>query len=106
LLSGLIFGIGLAAARYGYRWWTVGRFVESTDDAYVGGEVTVVAHNRPSPIATWLSSNLGFTELRPPIDGTAGNRSVRPEQMPGSAPQLISLVPASGANPGGTSAPE
>ncbi len=30
-------------AGLGYRWWTVGRFVESTDDAYVGGDVTVIA---------------------------------------------------------------
>jgi multidrug resistance efflux pump len=43
LLLGLVLGIGLAAACYGYRWWTVGRFIESTDDAYVGGEVTVIA---------------------------------------------------------------
>jgi membrane fusion protein, multidrug efflux system len=43
LLSGLVLGIGLAAAWYGSRWWTVGRFIESTDDAYVGGEVTVIA---------------------------------------------------------------
>jgi membrane fusion protein (multidrug efflux system) len=38
--------IGLAAAAvvaYGYRWVTVGRFLESTDDAYVGGDVTVIA---------------------------------------------------------------
>jgi membrane fusion protein (multidrug efflux system) len=43
LLLGLVLGIGLAAACYGYRWWTVGQFIESTDDAYVGGEVTVIA---------------------------------------------------------------
>jgi membrane fusion protein, multidrug efflux system len=43
LLSGLILGIGLAAVWYGSRWWAVGRFIESTDDAYVGGEVTVIA---------------------------------------------------------------
>jgi membrane fusion protein (multidrug efflux system) len=40
-------GIGLVvlagAAWYGYDWWTVGRFIESTDDAYVGGNVTVIA---------------------------------------------------------------
>ena len=38
--------IGLAAAAAvasGYHWVTVGRFLESTDDAYVGGEVTVIA---------------------------------------------------------------
>src|SRR5262245_10562244 len=35
--------VGLAAAWYGYGWWTSGRFIESTDDAYVGGDITVVA---------------------------------------------------------------
>jgi membrane fusion protein (multidrug efflux system) len=31
------------AAWYGEEWWTVGRFIESTDDAYVGGDTTVIA---------------------------------------------------------------
>ncbi|MEJ1976159.1 MAG: HlyD family secretion protein [Acetobacteraceae bacterium] len=31
------------AAWYGDHWWTVGRFVESTDDAYIGADVTVIA---------------------------------------------------------------
>src|SRR6202035_4447684 len=38
--------IGLAAAAvvaFGYHWVTVGRFLESTDDAYVGGDITVIA---------------------------------------------------------------
>jgi membrane fusion protein (multidrug efflux system) len=38
--------IGLAALAilgYGYHWVTVGRFIESTDDAYVGGDITVIA---------------------------------------------------------------
>ncbi len=35
--------IGVGAAWYGYDWWTVGRFIETTDDAYVGGDVTVIA---------------------------------------------------------------
>jgi membrane fusion protein, multidrug efflux system len=35
--------IGSAAVCYGWSWWTVGRFIESTDDAYVGGEVTTMA---------------------------------------------------------------
>ena len=39
-LGGLI---ALGAARYGYDWWTVGRFIESTDDAYVGGNVTAIS---------------------------------------------------------------
>ncbi|MDE1146015.1 MAG: HlyD family secretion protein [Azospirillaceae bacterium] len=39
----VILAIGTAAAVYGYDWWTSGRFIESTDDAYVGGDVTVIA---------------------------------------------------------------
>jgi len=35
--------IGLCIAWYGHHWWTVGRFIETTDDAYVGGDVTVIA---------------------------------------------------------------
>jgi membrane fusion protein (multidrug efflux system) len=38
--------IGLAAVAvvaYGYHWAMVGRFIESTDDAYVGGDITVIA---------------------------------------------------------------
>ena len=32
-----------AASGYGYYWWTTARFVESTDDAYVGGDVTPIS---------------------------------------------------------------
>jgi membrane fusion protein, multidrug efflux system len=31
-----------AAIWYGWNWWTKGRFVQWTDDAYVGGEVTTI----------------------------------------------------------------
>src|ERR1700749_2839245 len=44
-LAGYV-GIGLAviaAAIFGYHWVTGGRFLESTDDAYVGGDITVIA---------------------------------------------------------------
>src|SRR5215510_12012975 len=41
--TGLALAIGLGAAWYGYDWWMVGRFIQSTDDAYVGGDITVVA---------------------------------------------------------------
>ena len=37
-------GVGaVTIAAYGHRWVTVGRFIESTDDAYVGGDITVIA---------------------------------------------------------------
>jgi membrane fusion protein, multidrug efflux system len=42
-LGSLLALLGAAAVWYGHHWWTVGRFIESTDDAYVGGEVTVIA---------------------------------------------------------------
>ena len=32
-----------AAAWFGWYWWTIGRFIESTDDAYIGGEVTTLS---------------------------------------------------------------
>jgi membrane fusion protein (multidrug efflux system) len=43
---GLYAGIALAVlavAGYGHYWLTAGRFIESTDDAYVGGDITVIA---------------------------------------------------------------
>jgi membrane fusion protein (multidrug efflux system) len=33
----------LGVAGFGYHWWSEGRFLEETDDAYIGGNVTVVA---------------------------------------------------------------
>ena len=42
-LIGLTCLAALAASGYGYRWWTFGRFFETTDDAYVGGNVTPIA---------------------------------------------------------------
>jgi len=43
ILSASIFLAGICLAKVAYTWWTVGRFIESTDDAYVGGDVTVIA---------------------------------------------------------------
>ena len=42
-LAGAALLVSIGAAWYGHYWWTVGRFIESTDDAYVGGDVTVIA---------------------------------------------------------------
>ena len=43
LLTGAGVLLALAAVGYAHHWWTVGRFVRTTDDAYVGGDVTVIA---------------------------------------------------------------
>jgi membrane fusion protein (multidrug efflux system) len=42
-LTLLIAAAGLGVGKLAYDWWTVGRFIENTDDAYVGGDVTVIA---------------------------------------------------------------
>ena len=42
-LAGLTLALALGAAGYGRYWWTTGRFIESTDDAYVGGNITPVS---------------------------------------------------------------
>ena len=42
-LGCLALAVGLGTAWYGYDWWTVGRFIESTDDAYVGGNVIPIS---------------------------------------------------------------
>ena len=39
----VVLALGFGAARYVDRWWTNGRFIISTDDAYVGGDVTTIA---------------------------------------------------------------
>jgi len=42
LLSLIVIAALVAALIYGLHWWTAGRFIESTDDAYIGGDVTVI----------------------------------------------------------------
>ncbi len=39
----LFVALAVAAVVWGAHWWTAGRFVEDTDDAYVGGDVTVIS---------------------------------------------------------------
>ncbi len=41
VLLGLIAAGGVAW--YGWDWWRVGRFIQTTDDAYVGGNVTTLS---------------------------------------------------------------
>lgn len=33
----------LAAASYGAYWWHTGRFLQTTDDAYVGGDISAIS---------------------------------------------------------------
>jgi membrane fusion protein (multidrug efflux system) len=42
-IAGLAFAAIAGGVWYGHDWWTTGRFIESTDDAYVGGNVTTIS---------------------------------------------------------------
>lgn len=42
-LAALGLAVAVGGAAYAHYWWTIGRFVETTDDAYVGGDVTPIA---------------------------------------------------------------
>jgi membrane fusion protein (multidrug efflux system) len=41
--AGLALAFTLGGVGYGHYWWTAGRFIESTDDAYAGGNITPVS---------------------------------------------------------------
>jgi len=43
IIAAVLIAAGIGAAAYGIHWWSEGRYLEETDDAYVGGDVTVVA---------------------------------------------------------------
>ncbi|HZU89102.1 MAG TPA: HlyD family secretion protein [Stellaceae bacterium] len=42
-LAGLALALATGGVGYGRYWWTTGRFIESTDDAYAGGNITAVS---------------------------------------------------------------
>jgi membrane fusion protein (multidrug efflux system) len=42
-LAALGLAAALGGAAYTHHWWTVGRFIETTDDAYVGGDITPIS---------------------------------------------------------------
>jgi membrane fusion protein (multidrug efflux system) len=42
-LAGLVLALTTGGVGYGRYWWATGRFIESTDDAYAGGNVTPVS---------------------------------------------------------------
>jgi membrane fusion protein (multidrug efflux system) len=63
----------VAAVFFGHRWWTAGRFVESTDDAYVGGDVT---------------------EISPHISGFVTSLLVSDNQRVSAGQELIRIDPA------------
>jgi membrane fusion protein (multidrug efflux system) len=64
---GLVSLVALGAARYGYDWWTVGRFVESTDDAYVGGNVTPISPHVAGFVSEILVGDNSYVHAGQPL---------------------------------------
>ncbi|MCI3208165.1 MULTISPECIES: HlyD family secretion protein [Pandoraea] len=54
VVRGALVVAAIAALGYGTYWWTTARYFESTDDAYVGGDVTVLGPKVPGYIAQVL----------------------------------------------------
>ena len=75
--------IALSATRYGYDWWTVGRFIESTDDAYAGGNITPISPHVAGFVAQILvgdneHARAGQPLIRKrPLEHTVGQASRR-----------------------------
>ena len=56
-LIGLSCALTLAASGYGTYWWAVDRFFQSTDDSYVGGDVTPISPHIAGFVAQILVSD-------------------------------------------------
>jgi membrane fusion protein (multidrug efflux system) len=57
----------VAAGWFGYRYWTVGRFIASTDDAYVGGNVTPISPHVAGYVGGILVADNHFVRAGQPI---------------------------------------
>ena len=64
LYAGVAGLLALGAARYGYDWWTVGRYIESTDDAYAGGNVTPISPHVAGFVAQILVADNEYVPTR------------------------------------------
>ena len=67
LYAGLSGFLALSAARYGYDWWSVGRCIESTDDAYAGSNVTPIAPHVSGFVAQILSADNEYVRAGQPL---------------------------------------
>ena len=59
-LAGAALLVAAGGAWYGAHWWTDGRFLESTDDAYVGGNVTAIAPHVGGFVAAVVAGDNAF----------------------------------------------
>jgi membrane fusion protein, multidrug efflux system len=67
LLAGFAGLFAVAGARFGYDWWTVGRFIETTDDAYVGGDVTPISPHVAGFVGEILVKDNGYVRAGQPL---------------------------------------
>ena len=67
LYAGFAGFLALSAARYGYEWWSVGRFIESTDDAYAGGNVTPISPHVAGFVAQILAADNEYVRAGQPL---------------------------------------
>ena len=67
MYAGLAGTLALGAARYGYDWWSVGRFIESTDDAYAGGNVTPISPHVAGFVAQILAGDNEYVRAGQPL---------------------------------------
>jgi membrane fusion protein (multidrug efflux system) len=66
-LAALIIAAIAGSSWYGYHWWTVGRFFESTDDAYVGGDVTAISPHVAGFISEVLVTDNQYVQAGQPL---------------------------------------
>ena len=59
--------IALAGARYGHEYWSLGRFIESTDDAYAGGNVTAISPHVAGFVAQILVGDNEYVRAGQPL---------------------------------------
>ena len=59
--------IAFVGARYGYEYWSVGRFIESTDDAYAGGNVTPISPHVAGFVAQILVGDNEYVRAGQPL---------------------------------------
>src|SRR5580658_5091667 len=67
IYAGLAGTLALGAVRYGYDWWSVGRFIESTDDAYAGGNVTPISPHVAGFVAQILAGDNEYVRAGQPL---------------------------------------
>jgi membrane fusion protein (multidrug efflux system) len=66
-LAALIIAAIAGSSWYGDHWWTVGRFFESTDDAYFGGDVTAISPHVAGFISEVLVTDNQYVQAGQPL---------------------------------------